>query len=387
MYSVHDYGRMIVDEVRMAAYVAALRAAVKPGSVVIDLGAGTGIFCLYACRFGAKKVYAIETNDAIDIARKVAAANGYADRIEFIQALSTEVELPERADVIVSDLRGSLPLFGQHLESLFDAKTRLLAPGGVLIPMEDDLVASLVEVEDLHDQVLTPWVSPLDGFDLSAGLPAVTSGVHQDKIKLTEAQLLTPPRTWASITYGRSPPPVVAGRLRVEATRSGTAHGVALWFDAKLGPGVGFTNAPGSTAIYGRSLYAFPHAVRVEAGEEISIDLVARKTADDYLWSLVTEIGGVPGKPRAELRQSSWLTLPARRALPSRARLGKRGRLAFEVLRAMDGTADPSAIVDRVFENFPETFGTDREAASALVRRIVADYADLDDALGPNRER
>ena len=115
MYSVHDYGRMIVDEVRMTAYVTALRAAVKPGSVVIDLGAGTGIFSLYACRFGAKKVYAIETNDAIDVARQIAAANGCADRIEFIQAVSTDVELPERADVIISDLRGSLPLFGQHL--------------------------------------------------------------------------------------------------------------------------------------------------------------------------------------------------------------------------------------------------------------------------------
>jgi len=170
MYTVHDYGRMIVDEVRMAAYVAALRAAVKPGSVVIDLGAGTGIFSLYACRFGAKKVYAIETNDSIDIARQLAAANGYADRIEFIQALSTEVELPERADVIVSDLRGSLPLFGQHLESLFDARTRLLTPGGVLIPMEDELVASLVEVEDLHEKVLTPWRAP--GQDHAHASPA-----------------------------------------------------------------------------------------------------------------------------------------------------------------------------------------------------------------------
>ncbi len=387
MYTVHDYGRMIVDEVRMAAYVAALRAAVKPGSVVIDLGAGTGIFSLYACRFGAKKVYAIETNDAIDIARQLAAANGYADRIEFIQALSTEVELPERADVIVSDLRGSLPLFGQHLESLFDARTRLLTPGGVLIPMEDELVASLVEVEDLHEKVLTPWVSPLDGFDLSAGLPAVTGGVHQDKITLTQAQLLTPPKTWASITYGNSPPPVVAGRVSVEASRSGTAHGVALWFDAKLGPGVGFTNAPGSTAIYGRSLYAFPYAVRVEAGDQISLDIVAQKTTDDYLWSLVTEIGGVAGKPRAEFRQSSWLTLPARRAFPSHARLGKRGRLALAVLQAMDGTADPSELADRVRAQLPEMLGVNHEALPALVRHIVAEYADFEATPRPDRER
>lgn len=387
MYSVHDYGRMIVDEVRMTAYVAALRAAVKPGSVVIDLGAGTGIFSLYACRFGAKKVYAIETNDAIDVARQVAAANGFADRIEFIQALSTDVELPERADVIISDLRGSLPLFGQHLESLFDARTRLLAPGGVLIPMEDELMVSLVEHDELHDKVLLPWVSPLDGFDLSAGLPAVTSGVHQDKIALTQAQLLTEPKSWATITYGTAPPPVVAGRVSAPATRSGTAHGIALWFDAKLAPGVGFSNAPGSTAIYGRSVYAFPRPVAVEEGALVSVDLVARKTVDDYLWSIVTEVAGAAGKPAVELRQSSWVTLPSRRALPARARLGKRGRAALEVLRAMDGTTDLPAIVDRLSTNFPETFGADREAAAALVRRIVAEYAELDEKAAPSRER
>ncbi len=387
MYTVHDYGRMIVDEVRMSAYVAALRAAVKPGSVVIDLGAGTGIFSLYACRFGARKVYAIETNDAIDVARQIAAANGFADRIEFIQGLSTEVELPERADVIVSDLRGALPLFGQHLESLFDARTRLLLPGGVLIPMEDELMVSLVELDELREKVLTPWVSPVDGFDLSAGLPSVTGGVHQDKFSITQAQLLTEPKSWATITYGASPPPVVAGRVSVQATRSGTAHAIALWFDAKLGPGVGFSNAPGSTAIYGRSLCVLPHPVAVEAGDLVSLDIVARKTADDYLWSFVTGVGGVAGHPRAEVRQSTWLTLPGRRAVPLNAQLGERGRVALEVLQAMDGTSDLSAIAERVLVRFPERFGADSGAASTFVQRIVADYGDFDAKPGLRRER
>ncbi len=71
-------------------------------------------YALLACKFGAKKVYAIEPNDAIDLARALTEANGFAGRIEFIQGISTTITLPERADVIVSDLRGSVPLFGQH---------------------------------------------------------------------------------------------------------------------------------------------------------------------------------------------------------------------------------------------------------------------------------
>lgn len=96
MYSVDAFGSMIADQVRMSAYVQALEKHVKPDSVVLDIGTGTGIFALLACRFGARKVYAIEPNEAIQVARELAAANGYADRIEFIEDLSTRVTLPER---------------------------------------------------------------------------------------------------------------------------------------------------------------------------------------------------------------------------------------------------------------------------------------------------
>src|SRR3989339_432255 len=137
MYSIARYGEMIVDTFRMQAYAQALRQAVKPGSVVSDIGTGTGIFAMLACQFGARKVYAIEPSDAIHVAREIAAANGYADRIEFIQDMSTEVTLSEKADVIISDLRGVLPLFQKHLPVLADARKRLLASDGVLIPQRD----------------------------------------------------------------------------------------------------------------------------------------------------------------------------------------------------------------------------------------------------------
>src|SRR5882672_2715616 len=101
MYSVADYGALIADTVRMGAFVAALKRTVRPGSVVVDIGTGTGICALIACALGARRVYAIEPNDAIEVAREIAAANGYTDRIEFHQAVSTDVTLPERGDVIV----------------------------------------------------------------------------------------------------------------------------------------------------------------------------------------------------------------------------------------------------------------------------------------------
>ena len=95
-YTVSAYGQMIQDRGRMAAYAAALKNRVAPGGVVADIGAGPGVFSLLACQYGARRVYAIEPADVICLAREVAAANGYGDRIQFFQAVSTRVALPSR---------------------------------------------------------------------------------------------------------------------------------------------------------------------------------------------------------------------------------------------------------------------------------------------------
>lgn len=58
-------------------------------------------------------MYAIEPGDCVQLARDLAQANGCADRIRFIQDFSTNVTLPERADVIVADVRGILPYEGR----------------------------------------------------------------------------------------------------------------------------------------------------------------------------------------------------------------------------------------------------------------------------------
>ena len=100
MYTLTDYGQMIRDGARTGAYARALETRVTPSAVVLDIGAGAGILSLLACRAGARKVYAVEPDDVIQVAREAAAANGYADRIEFIQAASTGIELPERVDEI-----------------------------------------------------------------------------------------------------------------------------------------------------------------------------------------------------------------------------------------------------------------------------------------------
>src|SRR5215813_1844575 len=104
-YSLSGYGEMIADPVRTGAFARALGAAVRPGSVVLDIGTGPGIMAVLSCQLGASRVYAIEPSEIIQVAREIAAQNHYGEKIEFIEDLSTRISLPSQVDVIVSDMR------------------------------------------------------------------------------------------------------------------------------------------------------------------------------------------------------------------------------------------------------------------------------------------
>src|ERR1041385_5716970 len=180
MYSVYFYGQMLADTPRLRAYVEALKRSVKPGAVVLDLGCGPGFFALLACQLGARRVYAVEPDDVIQIAREAATANGCTEKIEFFQNFSTEITIPEPADIIVSDLRGVLPWYETNIPSIIDARTRLLANGGVLIPRRDVLWASVVEASERYDEIVSPWERT--DVDLSRAKRVVTNTWRKTRI-------------------------------------------------------------------------------------------------------------------------------------------------------------------------------------------------------------
>ncbi len=307
-YHILGYGEMIRDRVRMDAYAEALRRAVRPGCVALDVGTGTGIFALLACRLGARHVYAVEPDDAIHVARQIAAANGYSDRITFIQGLSSAVTLPEQADVIVSDLRGVLPLYKGHIPAIADARQRLLAPGGVLIPQRDTLWAAVVEAPEAYLPVVSPWEDGAYGFDMSAGRPIMANSWR--KAPVTPAQFLVEPLPWATLDYTRIADPNVQGELTWTVVRPGTGHGLSVWFEAQLFAEVGFSTAPDQPpTIYGQAFFPWLQPVPLAPGDRVTVMLWARLVGDDYAWHWHTQVcpAGQAASPKAQFTQSTLL--------------------------------------------------------------------------------
>ncbi|GER30599.1 protein arginine n-methyltransferase [Striga asiatica] len=113
----HYYGQllhqqnMLQDYVRTGSYYAAVleNRVDFTDRVVVDVGAGSGILSLFAAQAGAKHVYAVEASEMADYARKLIAGNpSLSQRITVIKGKVEEVELPEKADILISEPMGML---------------------------------------------------------------------------------------------------------------------------------------------------------------------------------------------------------------------------------------------------------------------------------------
>jgi len=371
MYDLVAYGSMIADVGRTSSYARALEANIRPGSVVLDIGTGSGIVALLACRAGAAKVYAVEPSDVIQVAREVAAANGFAERIEFIQAMTTDIELPNEVDGIVADLRGVLPLFQKSIVSLVDARARFLKPSGWIVPARDTLWAALVSSPSLCDSVINAWNTKY-GFDLSIARAKATNE-WQGRVVNSE-NLIVEPKCWAVLNYKTLQEINTAGEVSWTMERSAVAHGVGVWFDTETCPGIGFSNSPCSNEkhVYGQAFFPWPRATELVPGDHVRVRFRADFVHIDYHWAWETQVtGGNSGTVEAEYRQSCFagmLLSPERlrkRANTFTPQPNEASRVDRRILELMDEKLTVGEIADKILAEFPSSF---KDVYAALSR-------------------
>jgi len=391
MYHVHDYDWMFADGVRTPAYLAAIARAIQAGDVVVEIGTGVGYFAVAAARAGARHVYAIEMSPAVALGPAVAQANGCAERITFVQGHSMRITLPERGDVLLEDLRGILPLAGEHIASVIDARTRHLRPGATIIPVRDTLWAAPAEADAaFRARHVTPGDAP-HGIDRRAVDVVVRQNwYHAD---LTREQLLAPPAQWGAIEFATVTSTDVAGQAEWTLDRAGIVEGIGVWFDTDLGFGCSFSNAPGlPKTAYSRGFLPFPRAIGVRAGDRMRVEIRAALVEGDYVLAWDTVFEPLPGQGRAgeRFRQSNVGAVPTtlaqlmRRRDDHRPGRGAAAALLAELLALADGARTLREIAVELAAAHPARF-TDVTAALRYATQALAQLEDEDAAGQPVR--
>lgn len=273
---------MLLDTARMDSYRRAIDATVKPGDIVVDIGCGSGVLTFMACEAGAERVYAIEGGPIIDVARELAADNGFADRVEFLSGWSVDVGLPEPADVLITETIGNAGLDEGIVAWTADARERLLRPGAAMLPQRLRVWVAAAQSFDDH-ALVADWSTPSLPYDYGA---AHRRAAHTLWFAdLTPGHLLGQPELAADIDLvtACNEATTAAGHLRVD--RGGTLHGLACWFDSLLSAGVTVDNSPpreGSSWSQGFLPLAEP--LSVAAGDEFRWELSVSADGQDWTW-------------------------------------------------------------------------------------------------------
>ena len=251
MYAEFEVHRsMICDRVRTEAFKHAIESVVRPGDVVLDVGAGSGILSIFAARAGAARVYAVEQTSVAVLAQELAAANGVSEIVTVIQGDVTDVELPQRVDVIVSEWLGGFGIDEGMLVPVVAARDRWLEPSGTMIPRSVTAWGALV-----HDRYLSETVEFLrdDPYDLDLGALAdktINEISYSGGFRHLGAgdRRSEPCRLWTTdvglIPLEQAQAPHEAEVL-LAVHDHGTANALALWFSAELAPCASLSVGPG----------------------------------------------------------------------------------------------------------------------------------------------
>jgi tetratricopeptide (TPR) repeat protein len=267
---------MINDVARNEAYDAALKRAVNPGDLVLEIGTGSGIVAMMAARAGAGKVVTCEILPALaEAAVETVARNGFADKVTVINKKSTQLEIgtdmPGKADVFVSELVNTGMLAPNMLQVLAHARRNLVKPEAKIIPAAARVKGALLECPYLA--AINP-VGEISGFDLSHFDRFRSPAYAQIDLASDPHRLLSEPVDLLDFDFRIDMPNRGVRQLVIPVTEPGTLHGIAFWFDLYLDESVAYqSNAAARSNHWKQAAEFFKTPLAVRAGDEFFLEV------------------------------------------------------------------------------------------------------------------
>ncbi|KAL1529390.1 hypothetical protein AB1Y20_000341 [Prymnesium parvum] len=232
---------MMNDHPRNEFYMSALRRVITPGSVVLEIGAGSGLLSIIAASLGAKCVVAIEANHHLArVAQEIVRRNGFESKVHIINKMSTDVSADEltqfgRPTILLSEILGTLMLGESALHYVQDARTRLMSPRSAIVPARGRQFATLIESQDIES---ITSVKSWRGIDLGwfNTLQDTTSMIFTKqygfRFSSCAYKTLAPKQQVLDVDFSCAVVGMWRGERRqaIQATQSGTVHAImASW--------------------------------------------------------------------------------------------------------------------------------------------------------------
>lgn len=274
---------MLSDKIRMDALSQVIAVAVKPGDTVLDLGAGTGILAFLAIRAGAKRVYAIEQTEIIELAKLTAYRNGMNKKIVFIQNESQNVKLPEKVDIVICETLGHLGITENFIDNMIDARNRFLKKGGILIPQE--LKIFLAPSKDKKvSKYIGLWNGNENKLDFS---PIFESAIKTAYIgEFNPSMFLSTPKEIISINLYSIKSSRINNIIEFILEKEGKLYGFCGWFTANLYNNININTSPTSKRTHWKQCF-FPliNPEKVFPGTKIKLKLGLSYIGNKIEWS------------------------------------------------------------------------------------------------------
>jgi protein arginine N-methyltransferase 1 len=365
-----EHRQYLADEIRLNAYRKAVASVVRRGAAVLDLGAGTGIMGMLACRAGAARVYVADSTEMLEIARNSYHANGFAERAVFLNEHSLQVRLPEQVDVVIADQMSSFGIGAGLLECFRDARKRLLKPEGVLLPQALELFLAPAQGAELWEAV-DFWSQPRAGFAFAHVRVRAANLMQVGRLPVEE--MLGPAQSLITFTLGEAGGEAFASECELKIGRAGLLRGLAGWFRAELAPGIDVTNSPLAEQRINRQHAFFPldKPVPVVAGDTMRVRFRATPAESLFTWRV--EINGGKGGAFSHSTFHSLLLTPddLRRTNPNFApQLSPQGRACQTILNLCRQQRQLRDIEKQVYEQYAELFATPAEAAKFVAETL-----------------
>ena len=380
---VDEHRQYVEDRVRVADFRSAINEAVRPGDVVLDLACGTGILGLLACEAGAKRVYAIDEGGMAQLAREIAQANGFGDRVTVLKGMSTRIALPEPVDVVIADQIGRFGFEAGLFEYFADARRRFLKPSGRAVPASVSLWVALVE-HAAQCKKIDFWSHRPAGFGFEPARAIAENTGYP--VRLQPRNLLSDPANAITLdTLAQGSQPIVFSE-ELRANRAGTLHGIGGWFSAQLSANFEMTNSPLAKRRIKRRNVFFPIAQPINVARDdtvkVSFSILPQDTMVTWKVEVHRATGGKTGaSPVARFTHSTLRGMLISRedlrhtnpdSIPVMSIWGKARQTVLELC---DGKRTLRQIEDGVLLAHPDLFPTRAEAA-VFAAEVITRYGE-----------